>query len=604
MPCPRWLCSSCIAVNQAPAVEVVVDIDKADKVVHGFAKQQDPRSRRGSPHLSRNMVLQPATLKLLAPSDGWEENFTLQQLSESVASMADLVIHETSSNGPDVRETFRLSAGIQVAGHKVPPTEAAAAALRLRLQLAVWDGDVETVRMLLQEWPTLVSASQHTSGASATADPEGEGTDASAGDQEVLFLAIRLRRLEIVNCLLEAGANILASDTDGWRLEAHLPRAFPDADALLAQSAELVGRQTWANWKESALTIAERLSDVPDCDLTLSWAFSTWVPAVGRLLPQDKVRLRKMGARLRLDYTLKKFSGLSWEHGHCSVLACPDKDGAIYFLDNELEKIDSLERKLLRTQSTVQDRARRQRLRSLKRGHLRSDSVVMEDTGEVADCGDFRNCKVYEMKGLEYTTEVLPRLAGTREKESGSRWKALVHMLKHLNGEPGPGASDATAEVLKFDSLFPDCEKAGHCPTAEALPPPGISHIRKINANVLMSKDFPLSCKHFLAIADALSVPDERYKTIKEFFEFLELCTDQQATEGFPVQFTLPVITALSATLSFTEAHLCEQDASLFDVPTGFRQGKSEAGPPAASTKGVSCEVARTPRMTSRIASS
>lgn len=592
MPCPRWLCTPCIAVNQTPVEVVAVDLDKADKAVQGFAKQTDPRWRRGSPRISRNMVLQPATLKFLVHPDGCEEDLTWQQLSESVASLADLVIAETNHE-PDARETFRLATS---QGQKMPLTEAAAGAMHLRLELAVWDGDVDVVRALLQEWPWLVARSTIERRESAfSSDSEGEDRDSGGGAESVFCLAIKLRRLEIVRCLLEAGADMLAADRDGWRLEAHLPRAFPEADVLLAQAHELVGRQAWISWKERALQIAERLRGLPDCDLTLSWAFSTWVPAIGRLLPQDKVRLRKLGARLRLDYTLKSFSGLSWEHGHCSVLACPDKDGAVYFLDHELEKIDNLERKLLRTDRTVQDRARKQRLRSLKRGHLTSDSVTFEDTGKTAACGDFQNCKVYELSGLEYTTLVLPRLAGTRGKESGSRWKALVHLVKQLQGEPGPAASDANADVLKFEATFPDCEQAGHHATAEALPPSAIAHVRRINANVLMSADFPLTREQFVAIADALSVPDERYKTIKEFFEFLKYAPP----DGFPVQFTIPVIPALSATLSFTEARLCAQDPALFEVPCGFVQatGKSDvSGLPAASTR-VSGEVARTPRI-------
>jgi len=600
MPCPKWLCTSCIAVNQTPPEVIVVDLDKADKAVQGFVKQTDPRWRRGSPRISRNMVLQPATLKFLVRPDGCEEDLTWQQLSESVASLADLVIAETNYE-PDARETFRLATS---QGHqKTPLTEAAAAAMRLRLELAVWDGDVDVVRALLQEWPCLAASStiERRDSASFSSDSEEEDRQSGGSAQPAFGLAIKLRRLEIVHCLLEAGADMLAADRDGWRLEAHLPRAFPEADVLLAQAHELVGRQAWISWKERSLEIAERLRGLPDCDLTLSWAFSTWVPAIGRLLPQDKVRLRKLGARLRLDYTLKSFSGLSWEHGHCSVLACPDKDGAVYFLDHELEKIDNLERKLLRTDRTVQDRARKQRVRSLKRGHLTSDKVTFEDTGQTAACGDFKNCKVHELSGLEYTTLVLPRLAGTRGKESGSRWKALVHFVKQLQGEAGSSTSDANADVLKFEAIFPDCEQAGHHATAEALPPSGIANVRRINANVLMSADFPLTLEQFVAIADALSVPDERYKTIKEFFEFLKYAPP----DGFPVQFTIPVIPALSATLSFTEARLCDQDPALFEVPGGFVQaiGKSDAsGPPAASAR-VSSEVARAPRLFSQAVS-
>jgi len=509
------------------------------------------------------MVLQPKVtcLKIMAVG---EENLILQQFSESVACMAALGIqNENTCREVDARETFRLGAGSE--SMKRPATESAAAALQLRLRLAVWDGDLDAVRSLLQEWPSLVAVA-------SGADEWDYTSESDAGDsQEALRLAIRLRRLDIVNCLLEAGADINVSDGDGWLLEAHLPRAFPDADLLLAQVAEAVGRRAWANWKERAVNLSKQLRSCPDCDLILSWAFSTWVPALGRLLPQDTVRIRKLGGCLRVDYTLKSFSGLSWDVGRCSVLVLPDEDGAIHFVDHEREKVDSLERKLLRSQATVQERARRQRRRSLKRGHLKGDGVTVTDSGQTADCGNFQNCRVYHMAGLEYTTLVLPRLAGTHEKES-SRWKGLAQILKNIRTERGPGAGDVSADVLRFEAVFPDCERGTHHATAEALPPSSVAHIRRIDANVLMSTDFPLSCQHFVAIADAMSASDERYATIKEFFGFCE----RALPDGFPVRFTIPVIPALSATLSFTQGRLCEPDAALFRLPDGFQQAKAE----------------------------
>lgn len=176
------------------------------------------------------------------------------------------------------------------------------------------------------------------------------------------------------------------------------------------------------------------------------------------------------------------------------------------------------------------------------------------------------------MVGLEYTTLVLPRLSGTRERDRASRWGGLMQIAKNIHSERGPGAADASADILEFEAVFPDCERAGHRPTVEALPPACVAHVRRINANVLMSTDFPLTRQHFLAIADALSASDERYQTIKDFFDFFE----STPADGFPVQFTIPVIPALSATLSFTQARIGEQDPQIFEVPADFKQAKSQ----------------------------
>lgn len=537
--CSRWLCTPCISQSDALGDIVVVE-RVGEKAVRGLVVEGTSKFRRGSPRLHRHMVLQPFSFKL-----------TIGEENRALPSQFD------------EREPKVLNEGCLSARSTSLPSESQGFEnLELRLRLAVWDGDLDAVQAMLQEWPNLLAATPR----------RGRNSRERFNSQAALALAIRLQRLEIVCCLLDAGADILATDGDGWRLEAHVPRAFPDVDSLLSQAAMAAGMQRLADWKERAFVLADRLQDFPDCDLLLHWTFSTWLPVVGRLLPQDTVHVRKLGSRIRIDYTLKSVSGLNWEHGNCTMLACIDEDADVYFLDHDQRKVHTLENKLLRSHCTEQDRAKKQRRRTLKRGCLDTSKVRFQDTKQLATCGAFENCKVYQLDGLEYTTLVLPRLQGSQGtrveegKATASRWRNLMKFAKGLQGQRNScSVSYASPDVLEFQATFPDCELANHRPTVEALPPPAVGQVRQISGNVLMSSDFPLSREQFVTIAEALSASDERYLSIKDFFQM-------SLPDGFPVKFTIPVVPALSATLSFNEAHIRAQDPEQFEVPDGFEE--------------------------------
>jgi len=62
---------------------------------------------------------------------------------------------------------------------------------------------------------------------------------------------------------------------------------------------------------------------------------------------------------------------------------------------------------------------------------------------------------------------------------------------------------------------------------------------------------------------DTLSVSDQRYDVLKEFFS-------STLPSGFPVKFTIPLFSVVSATVSFTRAELVTPDHALFEVPNGY----------------------------------
>ena len=62
------------------------------------------------------------------------------------------------------------------------------------------------------------------------------------------------------------------------------------------------------------------LAALPDFEIQMRWEFSSWLPLVSRILPNDDIVIYKRGSSIRMDSTLLGLAGLSWERGHISNL--------------------------------------------------------------------------------------------------------------------------------------------------------------------------------------------------------------------------------------------------------------------------------------------
>jgi len=414
-----------------------------------------------------------------------------------------------------------------------------------RLHLAIWDNDVDMARRLVIEHPELFVV-EH-------------------AQEQPLRLATRLMRHSIVKLLLESEADLLMKDREGWRGAELVRNAFRmDETGFLPEVAKQTSRQRWINFQRQSETWVQQLLSIPDCDVSMTWIFETWVPLVGRLLPQDSVRMRKRGASLRFDYSLKGFSGVTWQHGDYSMLVV-GKQPAIHFIDHDQKTFRPLEKAFMEKDddaaTAIADRRRRN---IVMRGELDFSKASVRNTSKIATCGCFNDCKVFDISGVEQRTLALPIPPGYNlvPHQVAAKWRPLVSFAKTIGFSRAPMESSDTIS-LAFHDYFPDSDAKGHAATVESLPPATVKKTTVLEGTVLMSDSFPLSKDQCVAMTDAIAVSDQRYDVLKEFFA-------SSLPPGFPVQFTIPLFAVVSGTVSFTEARLCTPDEVLFELPNGY----------------------------------
>jgi len=138
--------------------------------------------------------------------------------------------------------------------------------------------------------------------------------------------------------LLAAGAAPKARSREGF--EALHCAALTGNPDLVREAVLAYLRETDAAFERRLPALAASLASVPDFELRMHWAFTSWIPLVSRLLPSDTFTIYKRGTSLRLDSTLLAMNGLTWERGALSLVvwgADMPRPGATFVLDHDMQ---------------------------------------------------------------------------------------------------------------------------------------------------------------------------------------------------------------------------------------------------------------------------
>ncbi|KAF4011659.1 hypothetical protein G4228_004028 [Cervus hanglu yarkandensis] len=71
---------------------------------------------------------------------------------------------------------------------------------------------------------------------------------------------------------------------------------------------------------EGVPELLQKILEAPDFYVQMKWEFTSWVPLVSRICPNDVCRIWKSGAKLRVDITLLGFENMSWIRGRRSFI--------------------------------------------------------------------------------------------------------------------------------------------------------------------------------------------------------------------------------------------------------------------------------------------
>lgn len=133
--------------------------------------------------------------------------------------------------------------------------------------------------------------------------------------------------------LLKNNATVNVKNVNGWT---PLAEAISRGDRAII---ELILRKLKEQTRESitkrrpSLNLA--LNQIADFYLELKWEFSSWVPLLSKILPNDICKIYKSGSKIRLDSTLIDFNEMHWQRGDISFIFRGDSDTMITAMDND-----------------------------------------------------------------------------------------------------------------------------------------------------------------------------------------------------------------------------------------------------------------------------
>eukprot|EP00002_Diphylleia_rotans_P007709 TRINITY_DN1735_c0_g1_i2.p1 TRINITY_DN1735_c0_g1~~TRINITY_DN1735_c0_g1_i2.p1 ORF type:complete len:536 (-),score=120.13 TRINITY_DN1735_c0_g1_i2:357-1964(-) len=234
-----------------------------------------------------------------------------------------------------------------------------------------------------------------------------------------LHLAVILGDRAIVNYLLSKHADPRKINRSGWSV---MKEASSASDPVIFASLVLMTRRrTLEKWMSRIPSVMDRLEHMPDFELKLKWEFSSWIPFLSRLCPSDVYTIRKKGSTVRMDTTIVDFESYRWIRGNVSFWFMgkdSDTPGKLKIVDHDKETVTNLSI----STSEIDVRHFKEEIDTLiKADTFRTDTRSSQTAfsqqytwfgwgGERVENIEGYNCKVFDMKDLEYAVFVRPRM--------------------------------------------------------------------------------------------------------------------------------------------------------------------------------------------------
>lgn len=414
----------------------------------------------------------------------------------------------------------------------VPLTEEEA--LRWSLHKAVWKGDVEGVKRMLDQ-----------NDGTSKADQLVKVNQRDRRGNTPLHIAIHLKNRDLIHLLLLYGADVTYKNGGGWT---PLQEAIASAEMRTVTEIYLltqIALQQRFEKRVSELMLG--IEKLPDFYMEIKWDFKSWVPLLSNFCPSDTYKIWKMGSCVRCDTTIAGFKDLKWVRGNISLLFTGRQSGKVVLLNHDSKKMEYVNDQFQKSDETVSKELRSIMCRTLVRGDLLLKDVEFSQGSKKDKIGEYP-CRQYEMSGLKYVT--LHRSDGTKSDKSTPR-------------KPRPDEGPAlTFEEYFYEVVnFPPGKGTGMIYESERVR----KKSRKFKGTVMMTESFPLSIEKLLPLIEVLAPTGKHFDKLKTFF------IGKMPSGLFPVQIVLPVFPTIVATVTFSKFEKRDTiDDSLFEIPTDY----------------------------------
>eukprot|EP00123_Amoebidium_parasiticum_P009857 comp19749_c0_seq1/m.23586 comp19749_c0_seq1/g.23586 ORF comp19749_c0_seq1/g.23586 comp19749_c0_seq1/m.23586 type:complete len:469 (-) comp19749_c0_seq1:568-1974(-) len=398
-----------------------------------------------------------------------------------------------------------------------------------------------------------------------------------------LHIAVMKGAVKCVDILLEHGAKVREKNGLGWTsLEEAVSYGHRD---MLRTIYVAHKRQVKARMKERTPTLLRQVESLGDFYLELDWRVHSWVPFVSKACPSDTYRVRKKGTCVRVDTTLVGFSELKWQRGNISFLFRLDTEGKERFavMDNDKKLYqwltkdkgsfdeyleENLDHMMGGYIGAVSISTKTITLTPAKKGPLWAQKPRRETIGPYStDVYSVENCVAVMRKRKEHLSEEDLK----RRKQALSQMRRVTESEKSLSANlSGDPPKPQHRQSLPPPPPPPITEEEYFNPSSTSPVhlgrPINLKETRKaLYPKVWMAESFPLATDTVLKILQIVAPSNRHFDKLASFI-------DAHLPPGFPIRLDIPIFPTISAMVTFQDYRAEELDASLFVIPSDYRE--------------------------------
>ncbi|GAB1290041.1 Ankyrin repeat domain-containing protein 13A [Apodemus speciosus] len=432
---------------------------------------------------------------------------------------------------------------------------------RFPLHLLVWNNDYRQLEKELRDQNA------------EALDPRG---------RTLLHLAVSLGHLESARVLLRHKADVTKENGQGWTV---LHEAVSTGDPEMVYT--VLQHRDYHNTSMALEGVPELLhkileatqlsdeEDAPDFYVQMKWEFTSWVPLVSRICPNDVCRIWKSGAKLRVDITLLGFENMSWIRGRRSFIFKGGDNWAELMEVNHDDRVvttehfdlsQEMERLTLDLMKPKSREVERRLTSPVINTSLDTKNVAFERTksgfwGWRTDKAEVVNgyeAKVYSVNNVSVITKIrtehLTEEEKKRYKEDRNPLESLLGTVEHQFGAQGQDLTTECATVNNPTAITPDeyFDEDFDLKDRDIGRPKELTiRTQKFKATLWMCEEFPLSLvEQVIPIIDLMARTSAHFARLRDFIKL-------DFPPGFPVKIEIPLFHVLNARITFGNVNGC-----------------------------------------------
>lgn len=451
--------------------------------------------------------------------------------------------------------------------------------VKFPLHSAVWANDYRQLQDLITLPENVIEA----------LDPRG---------RTPLHLAVSLGHLESVRVLLRHGAQVTKENAKNWTvLQEAVSTGDPEMVQLVLQRRDYLKASTALGGVPELMS---KIRESPDFYMEMKWEFTSWIPLVSRVCPNDVCRIWKSGANLRVDSTLLGFENMTWIRGRRSYIFRGDGSNAELMEVNHDDKVvdkerlnisQEMEEVTLESMQPAEQEVAKRLTTPIVNTYLDTKDIAFERTKsgiwgwrtEKTEVVNGFEAKVFSVNNVNVVmrtrTEHLTDEEKSRIKSERNVLESLLGTVEQYNTAQGDLTLEyATANnptAITPDEYFNPNFDLGNRDIGRPIE---LSiRTQRFKGTLWMSEEHPLSLvEQVTPIIDLMARTSSHFARLRDFVTL-------NFPPGFPIKIEIPLFHVLNARITFGNVNKCstEEDSIPSPAVTPSSSGENAAAFPA-----------------------